>query len=232
MSTSPSPLTQTTPRKTSVKAPLILLGITFGILMFGVQWMRSLAESTSPIYHQTKSGWQQFPTPAGFPEKIRVSNGGTIWLHTWGRTVLSRWDGSRWRSIRDTTQDTKTTYRDGTFALDGEQVWYPADQGILHWDGQRWSTYKSVTPSQAASIVAGGGQIWIVDSTRQFFHFENGKWTSKKLALPGMNASVGERLRGAGPYRRRHSVAGVRMLWRLNGDIWLPVISDGKLWTM
>lgn len=69
MSTSPSPLTQTTPRKTSVKAPLILLGITFGILMFGVQWMRSLAQSTSPIYHQTKSGWQQFPTPAGFSRK-------------------------------------------------------------------------------------------------------------------------------------------------------------------
>ena len=229
MSTSPSPLTQTTPRKTSVKAPLILLGITFGILMFGVQWMRSLAQSTSPIYHQTKSGWQQFPTPAGFPEKIRVSNGGTIWLHTWGRTVLSRWDGSRWRSIRDTNQETKTTYRDSTFALDGEQVWYPADQGILHWDGQRWSSDKSVTPSQGASIVAGGGQIWIVDSTNQFFHFENGKWTSKKLALPGMNASAEND--SAELARTDDGTVWLvsRMLWRLNGDIWLPVISDGKL---
>jgi tetratricopeptide (TPR) repeat protein len=229
MSTSPSPLTQPTPKSASLKAPLILLAVMSAALFFGVQWVRSLAHSASPIFHQTKNGWQQLPSPAGFPEKLRVSNGGTVWLLTWGRTALNRWDGSRWQYIRDTNRETKTSYRDGTFALDGEEVWYPAEKGVLHWDGQSWHSYSEVTPSQGASIVAGSGQVWIVDHTNQFFHFEKGKWTSKKLALPGMSASA----ENNPPELARTDDGTVwlvsRMLWRLNGDIWLPVIADKKL---
>jgi hypothetical protein len=228
MSTTPFPLTKPTPEKTSLKAPLILLAVMSAALIFGVQWVRSLAHSASPIFHQTKSGWQQLPTPAGYPEKLRVSNGGAVWVLTWGRTALSRWDGSRWQYIRDTSRKTETTYRDGTFALDGEQVWYPAEKGVLHWDGQSWHFYSEVNPSQGASIVAGGGQVWIVDSNEQFFHFEKGKWSTKKLALPGMKSSA----ENDAPELARTDDGTVwllsRMLWRLCGDIWLPVIADGK----
>jgi tetratricopeptide (TPR) repeat protein len=228
MSTTPFPLTQPAPKKGSIKAPLILLAITSATLIFGVQWLRALAQSTSPIYHQNKSGWQQLPAPTGFPEKIRVTNRGTIWLLTWGRTALNWWDGSRWQYARDTNRETKTTYHDGTFALDGEQVWYPAEKGVLHWDGQSWHSYSEVTPGEGASIVAGGGQVWIVDHANQFFHFEKGKWTTKKIALPGMNASA----ENDPPELARTDDGTVwlvsRMLWRLNGDIRLPVIADGK----
>jgi tetratricopeptide (TPR) repeat protein len=229
MSTTPFPLTQPTPKKASLTAPMILMAVMSAALIFGVQWVRSLARSASPILHQTKSDWQQLPTPAGYPEKLRISNGGTVWLLTWGKTGLNRWNGSGWQYIKDTNRETKTVYHDGTFALDGEEVWYPAEKGVLHWDGQSWHSYSEVTPSQGASIVAGSGQVWIVDHTNQFFHFEKGKWTTKKLALPGMRAST----ENDAPELARTNDGTVwlvsRMLWRLNGDIWLPVIADGKL---
>jgi tetratricopeptide (TPR) repeat protein len=230
MSTNSFPLTQQTPQKASLKAPLILVALMFVAAVVGIRWVRSLSQSASPIFHQTKSGWQQLPAPAGFPEKLRVSSNGTVWVLTWGTTALSRWNGSRWQSIRDTKSETKTSYRDGTFALDGEQVWYPAEQGVLHWDGQSWHTYSEVTPSQGASIVAGGGQVWMVDHTDQFFHFEKGKWATKKLALPGMMANPS--VEAASPELARTADGTVwlvsRMLWRLVGEIWLPVIADGK----
>jgi hypothetical protein len=231
MSTTQSPLTQQTLPKPSLKAPLILLALMFVAASVGIRWVRSLSQAASPIFHQTKSGWQQLPSPAGFPEKLRVSSGGTVWVLTWGRTALSRWDGSRWRYYRDTGRGTKTSYRDGTFALDGEQVWSPAEQGVLHWDGQRWHSYSEVTPSQGASIVAGDGQVWIADDTGKLFHFEKGKWATRKLALPGMRSVPSPE---AGSPELARTADGTvwlvwQRLWRLYGDIWLPGIADGKL---
>lgn len=94
MSTNPLPLTQSTPAKPSLKAPLILLALMFIAASVGIRWVRSLSQAASPIFHQTKTGWQQLPSPTGFPEKLRVSSSGTVWVLTWGRTALSRWDGS------------------------------------------------------------------------------------------------------------------------------------------
>lgn len=231
MSTTQSPLTQQTLPKPSLKAPLILLALMFVAASVGIRWVRSLSQSASPIFHQTKTGWQQLPSPAGFPEKLRVSSGGTVWVLTWGRTALSRWDGTRWRYYRDTDRGTKTSYRDGTFALDGEQLWSPTEQGVLHWDGQRWHSYSEVTPSQGASIVAGAGQVWIVDHVDQFFHFEKGKWATRKLALPGMRSVPSPEAGSPELIRMADGTLWLvwERLWRLYGDIWLPGIADGKL---
>lgn len=229
MSTTPSPLTQPASQKASVKAPLILVALMFVVAFGGIRWVRSQSQSTSPIFHQTKSGWQQLPPPVGFPEKLRISANGTVWVLTWGRTGLSRWDGSRWRSVQET--DTKTTYIDGNFALDGEQIWAPTEQGVLHWDGQSWHSYSEVRPGQGASTVAGDGQVWIVDSTGKLFHFEKGKWDSRKLVLPGMSGTQS-------PEDERPQLARtadgtvwlvLQRVWRLDGDFRIPVIADGKL---
>ena len=165
------------------------------------------------------------------PQKLRVSANGTVWLLTWGRTAMSHWDGSRWRYDKETDRGTKTTFRDGTFALDGDQVWMPSEQCVLHWDGQRWNSYTDVKPAQGASIVAGDGQVWIADHTGNLFHFEKGKWTTKKLSLPGMRS--GPDPEAGSPELARTSDGTVWLvserLWRLHGDIGLPVIADGKL---
>src|ERR1017187_5842832 len=127
MSTTQSPLTQPTSQRASLKAPLILLAFMFVATFVGLIWMGYRTRSPSPVFHQTKTGWQQLPPPAGFPEKLRVSAKGTVWVLTWSGTRLRYWDGYRWRSVKVT--DTKSSSIDGNFALDGEQVWAPTGQG-------------------------------------------------------------------------------------------------------
>ena len=231
MSTNPSSLALQQPsQKPSLKAPLILLALLFLAGNLGLRWMHSRATASNPIFHQTKSGWQQLPSPGGLPERLRVSSNGTVWVLTWGRTALSRWDGSTWHYYKDTDFGTKTTYSDGNFALDGEQVWAPAGQGILHWDGQRWQSNREVPVSRGASIVAGDGQVWVVDDTLKLHHFENGKWTSEKLVLPGVNPEQAKE--GGNPELARTADGTVwlvgQSVWRRDGANWVVVTADGR----
>ena len=229
MSTNLSPLSQQLPQRASLKAPLILLALMFVATVAGLIWMGYRTRSTSPVFHQTKNGWQQLPPPAGFPEKLRVSAKGTVWVLTWSGTRLRYWDGSRWRSVKVT--DTKSSSIEGNFALDGEQVWAPTGQGVLHWDGQHWNTYSEVIPGQGASTVAGDGQVWMVDRSGKLFHFANGKWASQKLVLPGMAAQQSPDDQGPQLARTADGTVWLvsQRVWRLSGDFRIPVISDGKL---
>ncbi|HLK21999.1 MAG TPA: tetratricopeptide repeat protein [Bryobacteraceae bacterium] len=232
MSTSPFPPPSETPRKPSLIPPLILLVLMATLGVAGIRWIRSEVQQTSPILHKTKTGWQHLPSPIGTPEKLRVSTNGTVWLLTWGRTAMSHWDGSRWRYDRETDRGTRTTFHNGNFALDGEQVWMPAEHGVLHWDGKRWNSYNEVAPKQGASIAAGAGEVWIVDDAGKFFHFANGKWTTKDLSLVGKKPSPPDAEEGVAELARTADgtvwLVNDR-LWKLAGDVWLPVIAEGKL---
>jgi hypothetical protein len=231
MSTNPSSLALQQPsQKPSLKAPLILLALLFLAGNLGLRWIHSRATASNPIFHQTKSGWQQMPSPGGLPERLRVSSNGTVWVLIWGRTALSRWDGSTWHYYKDTDFGSKTTYSDCDFALDGEQVWAPAGQGILHWDGQRWESNREVPVSRGASIVAGDGQVWVVDDTLKLHHFEKGKWTSEKHVLPGVNPEQVKE--GGNPELARTADGTVwlvgRSVWRRDGANWVAVTADGQ----
>jgi hypothetical protein len=229
MSTNPSPLTQQTLQKVSVKAPLMLLALMLVATVGLIMWTGYRARFTNPIFHQTKNGWEQVPSPAGPPETVRISAKGTVWVLTWSHTGLRRWDGDRWRSVKFT--DTKTGYINGNFALDGEDVWAPTERGIQHWDGQRWHSYSEAIPGQGASTVAGEGQVWMVDSTGKLFHFANGKWASQKLVLPGIGTQHSSEDQGPQLARTADGTVWLvsQRVWRLSGDFRIPVISDGKL---
>ena len=232
MSTNPLPLTQPTSPKPSLKAPLILLALMFIAASVGIRWVRSAVPGRQPHLPPNEDRL------AATSFALRVSR---------KASSLARWNGLGthlgpdraeplgWIQVailpghRPRYQD--RSYRDGTFALDGEQVWSPGEQGVLHWDGQSWHSYSEVTPSQGASIVAGDGQVWIVDHADQFFHFEKGKWATLKLALPGMRSVPSPE---AGSPELARTADGTvwlvwQRLWRLYGDIWLPGIADGKL---
>ncbi|HEV8040601.1 MAG TPA: tetratricopeptide repeat protein [Bryobacteraceae bacterium] len=229
MSTNPSQLTEQTPQKVSIKAPLMWLALMFVATVGLIIWTGYRARFTNPIFRQTKNGWEQVPSPAGAPETVRISAKGAVWVLTWSHTGLRRWDGDRWRSVK--FSDTKTGYINGNFALDGEDVWTPTDRGVQHWDGQRWHSYSEVIPGEGASTVAGDGQVWMVDHSGKLFHFEKGKWSSQKLVLPGMSAAQSQE--DEWPQLAR-TVDGtvwlvLHRVWRLNGDFRIPVISDGKL---
>ena len=229
MSTNPSPLTQQTLQKVSVKAPLMLLALMFVATVGLIMWTGNRSRFTNPIFRQTKNGWEQVPSPAGPPETVRISAKGTVWVLTWSHTGLRRWDGDRWRSVK--FSDTKTGYINGNFALDGEDVWTPTERGVQHWDGQRWHSYGEVIPGQGASAVAGDGQVWIVDGTAKLFHFANGKWVSQKLVLPGIATQRSPEDQGPQLARTADGTVWLvsQRVWRLSGDFRIPVISDGKL---
>src|SRR5713226_3312352 len=133
------------PEKTSIKrvlaTPLIVLVVLVATFLAGIKWINLRGANSNPIFHHTQTGWQQLPAPSGYPESLRVSSNGTLWVRTWGKSGMSRWDGTAWQHSKSTELGTKTSYMDSDFVLDGEQVWAPTDEGVLHWDGQRWQLY-------------------------------------------------------------------------------------------
>ena len=124
----------------------------------------------------------------------------------------------------------KTDYSQSALALDGEQVWAPTQEGILHWDGQHWQLYKEASASEGAAIVAGGGQVWVIDYTGKFSHFQAGHWQSQKLELPGVNWEANPD-DGRVPQLARTANGVVWLmwqgLWKLDGAKWTQV-TDGK----
>src|SRR5260370_36171317 len=108
---------------------------------------------------------------------------------TWGRTGLSLCAVIAWQYYKDTDPGRRSSYI-RQFALDGDQVWVATEQGVLDWDGQKWHNNHDVTAGYGASIVAGGGEVWVIDSSGEVSHFHNWLWASHELVLPGFNRST------------------------------------------
>jgi len=92
----------------------------------------------------------------------------------------------------------------GDLALDGEEVWALKKKGVLHWDGALWKSYSEPNTGDGASMVAGGGQVWILDFKGSFSHFHDGRWESHALELPGVNWRTGML---GGPHSRAQATA-------------------------
>jgi hypothetical protein len=166
-----------------LSSPMLVLAILASSFYLELKWLGS----SLLIFHQTKNGWEQLPTPGSYPEALQVSSGGMVWAATLGRAPLSRWDGASWRHYNSSDFGTKTNHVFTGFALDGEQVWASTREGVLHWDGQRWQCYSEATANVGASIVAGGGEVWVLDRTGKLSHFDRGQWRSSQAVLPGRN---------------------------------------------
>jgi tetratricopeptide (TPR) repeat protein len=123
----------------------------------------------------------------------------------------------------------KTDYATGTFALDGEEVWQASKEGVLHFDGRDWRRYTDAAPAEAASIVAGGGEVWIIDHTGRFLHFKDGEWQSQTLAIPGVTWTKTE-WEGT-PELARTADGAVWLVWqgawRLDGENRVPLTVAG-----
>src|SRR5262249_23814011 len=148
-----------TPQKRLLFAPMVVLGLLIAALVLEVSWAKSTLAGIL-ILRQTETGWQRAPMSAGyFPRSRQISASGKVWtLNTDG---FSRWDGSAWRhfNVNDFGSNTFMT----SFAVDGEQVWAPTREGVWNWDGETWKIHNEVLTKQGASIVAGGGEVWILD---------------------------------------------------------------------
>ena len=134
------------PERTSIKRVLLAPGIVLVVLVAaflgGIMWMGARAFSGTRLFHQTKTGWQQIPPALGLPLTLQVSSNGALWVHTAGMAAMSCWDGKAWKYYTRTNLGIKSGYINPDFVLDGEQVWAPTTEGMLHWDGQRWRLFK------------------------------------------------------------------------------------------
>jgi hypothetical protein len=97
------------------------------------------------------------------------------------------------------------------------------EKATLHWNGHRWQTDSHTTAGPGASIVAGGGEVWVIDSSGKLSHFASGKWQSRTLALPGVKWS--ENPDAGNPRLVRTSDGTVWLmrdgLWRWDGAGWI-----------
>jgi len=207
--------------------PVLTLAVLIGVGFVGYKWMRTGGISFYLIYHQTPDGWRQMPRPEGaLPDNLRVSSRGTVWLDTWAG--VSRWDGAAWQYYNETAAKDETGPTYGGLALDDEDLWALKGKGVLHWDGARWKRYSEPLTDGGAAIVAGGGQVWIVDLKGNFSHFRDGKWVSHALNLPGVTRKDDE----AGYPALARTEDGVVWLvwqgiWRLDGAKWTPLTDKG-----
>src|SRR5437764_1585882 len=208
-----------------VLVPAVVLALLVAASYVGIQWMQP-GDSAKLIFHQTGGGWRQLPAPGGYPEIVRVSGRGTVWLRTWGPDGMSQWDGDRWRRTNNVDLAPKNSYWDSGFALDGEEVWLPTEHGVHHWDGKQWQAYSEAPASEGASIVAGDGQVSMIDRSGNFSQFKDGHWQSHKLALPGVDWTE-TRQYPSSPQLARTADGAVWLLrhrlWRFDGANWVSI---------
>lgn len=202
-----------------MRVPLLILALLIAALFAEIAFTRFALSSNILLLHRTANGWQTAPAPRGFPEKLRVSPNGTIWLLSMD-SGLSHWDGAAWRPSPDFTRHPGYFRQD--FALDGEQVWAPSRGGMLHWDGAKWSVDPTVTTSLGPSIVAGNGEAWVIDPNGKFSHFASGQWHSQTLAIPGIDWT--EKVWALRPKLARSADGTLwlqrKRLWRFDGANW------------
>jgi len=68
-----------------------------------------------------------------------------VWALVWRRGVgsqLARLDGTAWRIYTAKDFGAPGVDVSAGFVLDGEEVWAPSAEGVLHWDGHRWKCYR------------------------------------------------------------------------------------------
>src|SRR5260370_28533701 len=232
MSTMQTNLLLPNPERTSIKrvllAPGIVLVVLVAVFLGGIMWMGARAFSGTRLFHQTKTGWQQIPPALGLPLTLQVSSNGALWVHTAGMAAMSCWDGKAWKYYTRTNLGIKSGYINPDFVLDGEQVWAPTTEGMLHWDGQRWRLFKEAPANLGASTVAADGQVWVADYTGTLSHFQSGQWQNHGLELPGVNWEANRDVKGSPRLARTPN--GVLWLtwhgpWTLDGSKGSPSIN-------
>jgi tetratricopeptide (TPR) repeat protein len=215
------------PAKRSLRVPLVLLAVLVAAFFLEIRWTRSNMAGLISLWHQTSSGWQKLPAPKGYTESLRVSSRGTVWVLTTTPAFMSRFDGAIWHDYKASDASAGISFLNREFVLDGEQIWVPTPRGMLHWDGENWHTDRSLTSSRGASIVAGGGEAWVIDSSGKLSHFAKGQWQSQMVVLPGVKWSPD----AANPKLARTSDGTVWLmrqgLWRWDGAGWAKVTDGG-----
>ena len=227
------PELERTPWGRLILTPIVAAAVLMAVWLLRQKWMPVLVPPAPKgvVLHQTANGWQRLPAPAGDPWSVKVSRGGAVWVQSWPAAGLSRLESGAWRDYAGADFGAQTGYLSGGFVLDGEELWAAAEEGVLHWNGQRWRFYREAVASRkAASIAAGGGQVWVIDLQGNLSHFEGGRWTIHKVELEGEKWGNEPELKQPGLSRTADGALWlVRSgVWRFDGANWVAVAPGGR----
>jgi tetratricopeptide (TPR) repeat protein len=183
------------------------------------QWHpRILDPSVNRVYRMDHGAWRQLPELPGMPERVRVTERGTVWAMVWRSGIgneMARLDGSAWRlygkvELGESGPDTWTG-----FVVDGDEVWAPSSGALLHWDGAKWILHRNdASKGWDASLAATTGQAWLVDNSGVLSHFDGKQWSQQKLDLPGVTWGDDDQQ----PPELAHTRDGA--LWMVRGGVW------------
>jgi tetratricopeptide (TPR) repeat protein len=225
------------PRKSSWIRSM-LPPVVVGILLIAAipKWLSwrpaRLEPSRNAVYVIRNAVWQPLPELPGEPEKLQVSQGGAVWALVWRRGVgsqLARLDGAAWQVYTAKDFGAHGVDVSAGFVLDGEEVWAPSAEGVLHWDGRRWQCYReAVGTGDTSSIAAAQGQVWVLDDKGSLAHFDGRLWKVDHVELPGASWSDNK----ISPDLARTGDGSLWIVrngvWRWDGSAWTPVTPDGE----
>ena len=199
-----------------------------------LEWLpRFLEPSHNAAYRIQDGAWRPLPPLPGNPEKLQVSAGGTVWVLVWRYGVgseLARLDGSRWRIFRGADFGVRGGLYASGFVLDGEDLWAPTEEGVLHWDTRGWKLYREANRKHTdTSMAASHGQVWLLDENGAFSHFDGSQWRELSAVLPGPKPSDDS---GDSPELAATADGSLWLLWKglwqWNGSRWTPVEPQGE----
>ena len=213
--------------------PLLIAALLIAAFVKLFAWHPAFLEpSWNAVYRIQNGVWQALPELPGDPEKLQVSAGGAVWALYWHYGVggeLARFDGVAWRRFTAKEFGVRSVLA-SDFVLDGEDVWMPTDEGVLHWDGAYWKCYREamVEPNES-SIAAAHGQVWVIDGQGTLRHFDGRQWTQRKVEWPGTTRGDDE---DDSPELASTDDGSLWLarngIWRWDGAQWTPAKSGTK----
>ena len=205
---------------------------------------RADVEGSAGVFRLQQGLWERIPGLAGQAQEVKTSESGAVWVSTVYRSGLSRLESGHWR-FYSASEVGADDYASAGFAVDGDAVWAAGGNSVVRFEGGRWLRYRGAGIQGAVSVLASGGQAWVLDISGAVAHFDGQAWVTTKIELPDLDWGRSS-VRSA---RLAHTPDGALLLvfggvWRFDGTSWQSVspaedelkwpallgVASGRLW--
>jgi tetratricopeptide (TPR) repeat protein len=184
------------------------------------------------VYRWRHGRWTALPHLSGGAASLAISPAGEVWTTPASLNGIDRWDGARWTHFKGSDFGAVRDLLPGGFAIQGDEVWAAAREGVARFDGRRWRLYpEGVVSRRASAMAAGPTGVWIVDEYGNLSHFDGQRWTIEDLKNTPAGADWKRRIEDNWLELRETADGAVWLvfdgLWRNGGAGWREIKLDG-----